>query len=83
MEDWVTIKTLRAKNPDMSLREIARLVQASPNTVKSALVREEAPSYQRQDKGNPFLDPFKKLILELITVKHLRGSRVLEEIRSK
>ena len=83
MEDWVTIKTLRAKNPDMSLREIARLVQASPNTVKTALEREEAPSYQRQDKGNPFLDPFKKLILELITVKHLRGSRVLEEIRSK
>lgn len=37
MEDWVTIKTLRAKNPDMSLREIARLVQASPNTVKTAL----------------------------------------------
>ena len=83
MEDWVTIKTLRAKNPDMSLREIARLVQASPNTVKTALGREEAPSYQRKDKSNPLLDPFKKLILELITVKHLRGSRVLEELRSK
>ena len=83
MEDWVTIKNLRAKNPDMSLREIARLVQSSPNTVKTALEREEAPSYKRKDKSNPLLDPFKKLILELITVKHLRGSRVLEELRSK
>ena len=83
MEDWVTIKTLRAKNPEMSLREIARLVQSSPNTVKSALEREEAPSYQRQDKGNPHLDPFKELIVEMITVKHLRGSRVLADIRVK
>jgi transposase len=83
MDDWVTIKNLRAKNPEMSLREIARLVQASPNTVKNALQRTEAPSYQRRDKSNPLLDPFKELILELVTVKHLRGSRVLEEIRSK
>jgi len=83
MEDWVTIKTLRAKNPEMSLREIARLVHASPNTIKSALERQEAPTYRREDKSNPLLDPFKKLILELIVVKHLRGSRVLEELRSK
>jgi transposase len=83
MEDWVTIKTLRAKHPEMSLREIARLVQTSPNTVKNALERTEAPSYQRRERNNPLLEPFKETILELVTVKHLRGSRILEEIRSK
>ena len=43
MEDWVTIKTLKAKNPDMSLREICKLVNVSPNTVRKALNKNSPP----------------------------------------
>ena len=48
MEDWVTIKTLKAKNPAMSHREIARLIGISHHTVKTALARDEPPGYKRK-----------------------------------
>ena len=83
IEDWVTIKNLRAKNPDMSLREIGRLLGVSPNTVKSALSREGPPEYQRVIKENPKLLPFKEVIFEMVNVKGFRGSRIFEEISSK
>ena len=83
MEDWVTIKNLRAKNPDMSLREIGRLLGVSPNTVKSALSREAPPEYQRVTRENPKILPFKEVIFEMVNVKGFRGSRIFEEIRSK
>lgn len=83
MEDWVTIKTLKAKNPAMSLREISRLVQISPHTVKSALENKEAPSYQRESSTTGKLAPFKEVIFEMLNVKRFKGSRILEELRSK
>ena len=83
MEDWVTIKNLRAKNPDMSLREIGRLLGVSPNTVKSALSREAPPEYQRVIKENPKLLPFKEVIFKMVNIKGFRGSRIFEELRSK
>jgi transposase len=83
MEDWVTIKTLKAKNPEMSLREIAELLSISHHTVKAALARDEAPSYKRTAPVNPLLDPFREVIAEMVNVKHFRGSRILEEIKSK
>ncbi|MBU0559343.1 MAG: helix-turn-helix domain-containing protein [Bacteroidetes bacterium] len=46
VEDFVTIKNLKVKNPDMSLREIGRLLHVSHNTIKSALSKEEVPQYQ-------------------------------------
>jgi hypothetical protein len=57
MEDRVTLKPLKAKNPAMSLREISRLVQISPHTVKSALENKEAPSYQRASSTTGKLEP--------------------------
>ncbi len=83
MEDWVTIKTLKAKNPSMSLREIGRLVQISPHTVKSALESAVTPSYERTSPSIPKLEPFKESIFEMINVKKFKGSRILEELRSK
>jgi transposase len=62
MEDWVTIRNLRAKNQKMSSREIARLLGISHHTVKAALERESPPAYQRTDKSNPKLDPFREVV---------------------
>lgn len=83
MEDWVTIRNLRAKNPKMSSREIARLLGISHHTVKTALHRDSPPTYRRTDKSNPKLDPFREVIFEMANVKRFRGSRILEELRSK
>lgn len=83
MEDWVSIKTLKAKNPAMSYREIARLVGVSPNTVISALARDEPPAYKRKSPPSPQLDPFREVIAEMANKQGLRGSRILAELRSK
>ena len=83
MEDWVTIKTLRAKNPKLSLREIARLVGISHHTAKSALALDAPPEYQRIVRANPQLDPFRDVIEEMANVKRFKGSRILDELRSK
>jgi transposase len=83
MEDWVTIKTLKAKNSTMSLREIGRLVHHSPHTVKAALTNEEPPAYQRVEQTNENLAPFKEVIFEMANVKKFKGSRILNELRSK
>lgn len=83
MEDWVAIKALKAKNPKMSLREISRLIKISPNTVKAALESNEAPVYKRATVSNEKLEPFKDVITEMLTKKNLKGSRILNEIRSK
>lgn len=83
MEDWVTIKTLKAKNSTISLREIGRLVHISPHTVKSALENTGPPSYQRTSPSPSQLEPFKEIIFEVVNVKKFKGSRILEELRSK
>lgn len=83
MEDWVTIKTLKAKNPKLSHREIARLIGISHHTVKTALESGEPPGYQRKSPTNDLLDPFREVIFEMVNVKRFRGSRILEELRSK
>jgi transposase len=83
MEDWVTIKTLKAKNPKISNREVARLLQVSPHTVKNALERQEPPSYTRPTKVNHQLDPFREVIFEMVNIKKFKGSRILSELRSK
>jgi transposase len=83
MEDWVTIKNLKSKNPDMSLREIARFLHVSHNTVKKALEGESPPQYERPEKININIEPFKEVIFEMVNVKKYKGSRILEEIKSK
>lgn len=83
MEDWVTIKNLKAKNPSMSFRQIAKFLKVSHHTVKKALNEESPPEYKRPDKLNPDIEPFKEVIFEMANVKKFKGSRILEEIKSK
>jgi transposase len=83
MEDWVTIRTLKAKNPKMTNREIARLIGISHHTVKTALASGDPPAYDRANKANPKLDPFREVIFEMANIKHFRTSRIINELRSK
>jgi transposase len=83
MEDWVTIRTLKARNPSMGSRAIAGLLGISRNTVKTALAKERAPEYQRQKLVNPEIAPFAEFLTESYLVKRLRISRILEDLRSK
>lgn len=83
MEKWVTIRTLKQQNPKLGTREIARLVGVSRNTVKRALRSDAEPEYVRTLTVNPEIEPFREFIFEELIVKRLRGSRVLNDIRSK
>ncbi|MDQ1253158.1 MAG: hypothetical protein QG646_2306 [Euryarchaeota archaeon] len=83
MEDWVTIKNLKAKNPEMSLRELSRYLHVSHNTVKKALEGESPPEYIRSERINLNIEPFKEVIFEMVNVKKFRGSRIFQEIKSK
>jgi transposase len=67
----------------MSAREIARLIGVCPNTVISALERGDPPAYDRARRTNVLLDPFRETVAEMVNRQHFRGSRILEELRSK
>jgi len=83
MEDWVTIKTLKKKNPTKSLRSIALAMRISHHTVQRALSRDDPPTYERKRKENPSLEPFRDVIAEMVNAKRFRGSRILRELRAK
>lgn len=83
VEEWMTIKILKKKNPEKSNREIARLVKCSHNTVKAALSREGSPVYKRPPKVNLRLCEYHDYIRELLLNKHLKGSRIYLELKSK
>lgn len=83
MEDWVTIKNLKKRNTDMGIQTIARIMKISRNTVKRALNSDAVPLYQRKEIENPDILPFKEHIYEQLVVKHLKGSRILNDICSK
>lgn len=80
---WMTIKVLKKKNPGMSNREIARQLKCSHNTVKAALSKDESPVYKRPPKVNQQLNGYSEYIRELRLKKHLKGSRIFEELKSK
>ncbi|OVE79786.1 hypothetical protein BVY01_01585 [bacterium I07] len=83
MEDWVTIKNLKKRHPKMGTRKIAEILGVSRNTVRRALRSDQAPEYKRDPQVNPEIEPFTDIIYEKLLVKRLRGSRILEDIRSK
>lgn len=82
MEDWVTIKNLKAKNPDISNREIARQLGLSHNTVKLALERPTTPKYNSSGRVSS-LEPLKDEILRMLNVLKLNGSRIYDELLLK
>lgn len=80
MEDWVTIKNLKARNPDIGTRTLARLLGISRNTVKKVLANNEAPNYQRKEIINPTIVPFVDIIDTMYWQKHFKGSRMISDI---
>ncbi|MBC2698413.1 MAG: hypothetical protein HF975_12575 [ANME-2 cluster archaeon] len=83
MEDWITIKNLKKRNSKMGTRSISKQLDLSRNTVKNALRSEDPPAYKRKPYTNPELQPFQGYIIEQYFVKKLKGSRVLNDLRSK
>ena len=84
MEDWVTIRNLKVKNPNLGTRTIATMLGISRNTVKKALINEEIPLYNRGEKKiNEHIEPFVNFIKESFFKKNLKASRILKDIKSK
>jgi transposase len=84
MEDWVSIKNIRAKNPKLGTRKIAELLGISRNSVKKALRSDKAPEYNRGEiKINEHVEPFVGFIKESFLKKGLKASRILKDIKSK
>lgn len=83
MEDWVTIRNLKKKNPSLGTRAIAKLVGISRSTVKKALGSEQYPRYSRSKKVNTAIEPFKEYIKECYIIKRQKVSVILESLRSK
>jgi hypothetical protein len=48
VEDWVTIRNLKTRNPVLGTRAIAGLLGISRNTVKDALASDRSPQYENQ-----------------------------------
>lgn len=83
MEDWVSIKNIKAKNPKLGTRKIAELLGISRNTVKKALKSDDAPVYKRGVQINEQVAPFEGFIKESFLKKNLKASRILKDIQSK
>ena len=83
MEDWVTIKNLKAKDATLSNRQIAKQLGISHNTVKAALEKTDGPAYNRKGKRISAVEPFREIVFEMVSIKNFKGSRILNEIRSK
>ena len=83
IEDWITIRNLKKRNPKLGTRAIVKKLDLSRNTVKKALRSEDPPPYKRKTYTNPELKPFQDFIIEQYFVKKLKGSRVLNDLRSK
>src|SRR5665811_536454 len=83
MEDWTAIRNMKKRNPGMGTRKIAKKLGFSRNTVKNALKSENPPEYKRETYINPEMETFHDFIIEKYFVKKLKGSRVLNELRSK
>ena len=84
MEDWVSIRNIRTKNPKLGTRKIAKLLGISRNTIKKALDSEDAPKYKSTTTAiNEHVLPFEKFIKEAFLTKKLKASRILKDIISK
>ena len=60
MEDWITIRNLKKRNPKLGTRSIAKQLDLSRNTVKNVLRSEDPPSYKIKPYINPELKPFQE-----------------------
>lgn len=78
MEGWTTIRYLKAQGK--GIREIARELSISRNTVRAALEREEAPQYEREKRPFPELDRFEAQIRRMYLEQGFIGTRIFREL---
>ena len=78
MGNWVTIRNLKKKNPDMGTRKIARLIGVSRTTVKRALASETFPRDYRELTVPLGIDPFKECAEESYLVEKQKVSVICQ-----
>ncbi len=83
MEDWMTVRNLKKKNPYMGTRKIAELVGISRSTVKKLLASDTYPSYHRRPAVPALIEPFAEYITESYLVKKQKVSVIVENLQSK
>jgi len=74
MEDWITLRNLKKRNPKIGTRAIPKKLDLSRNTVKYALRSEYPPANKRKTYTNLELKPFQEYIIEQYFVKKLKGN---------
>jgi len=83
MEDWVTIRNLKKRNPSLGTRKIAEILGVSRNTVRRALRSKTYPGYRREEKVYEKLKPFHEFIKESYLLKRRRISVIISNLKSK
>jgi len=79
VEAWTAIRYLHAQG--RSIRDIARELSVSRNTVRAALREDSPPRYARPSRPNPQLEPFAAQIEPMLFEQKFIGTRILRELR--
>jgi transposase len=77
VEDWAEIRRLR-RAEQMPIKQIARVMGCSKNTVKRALAADGPPTYQRAPQGS-IVDPVEPRIRELLQAWPTMPATVIAE----
>src|SRR6478609_11943896 len=77
VEDWAEIRRLR-RSEGLPIKVIARTLEISKNTVKSALADDEPPKYERPPRGS-IVDEVEPRIRELLQVYPTMPATVIAE----
>jgi transposase len=77
VEDWAEIRRLR-RSEGLSIKEIARVLGISRNTVRAALALDAPPKYERAPKGS-IVDAVEPRIRELLQVYPTMPATVIAE----
>ena len=80
VEAWTTIRYLHQQGH--SVRDIARELSVSRNTVRTALRAEQRPHYTRPARPNPQLASFTDQIRAMLVEQKFIGTRILRELRA-
>jgi len=81
MQQWATIRQLGQQK--YGKREIARMLGVSRNTVKRALGQEDVPKYRRTKFPVKKIDPFSRVVKDMLWKKKFIGTRILTEIKKE
>lgn len=83
MEEWVTIRNIKKRQPSLGTRKIAKMLGISRNTVKRALSQDEFKGYQRPSKVTEELSKFSEFIGHSYLIKQQKISVIISNLRSK